>query len=110
MKRVSVISLSLFITFIFGLGVFLWVAYRFGLQPDDDETTTLTSTSTTIKPQQLSKAAVATGSNECTEIAADLLQRKGGSAVDAAISATLCQGVTIPQSRYVDRIKILFNS
>lgn len=40
---------------------------------------------------------MATSSDECTDIAVAIL-RKGGSAVDSAISATLCQGVTVPQS------------
>lgn len=89
MKRITAISTAVFITFIIGLGVFLWVVYRFGLEPDTPEETT------TIQP--LSTAAVATGSDECTELAR-LILLKGGSAVDAAICATLCQGVTTPQA------------
>lgn len=43
------------------------------------------------------KGAVATSTEECTIAALDVL-RKGGSAVDSAISAALCQGVAVPQS------------
>lgn len=102
MKRVTAISTAVLIIFIFGLGVFLWIAYRFGLQPDDDDdnnditTTSMLVTSSTVN-SLLSTAAVSTTSNECTDAAVGILQG-GGSAVDAAICATLCQGVTVPQA------------
>lgn len=93
----TVISTTVLIAFIFGLGVFLWVAYRFGDDGSNDITTTteLVTSSTTDFP--LSTAAVATTSNECTDATVGIL-RGGGSAVDAAICATLCQGVTVPQA------------
>lgn len=40
--------------------------------------------------------AVITSSEECTRVAVDVLKR-GGSAVDSAISACLCTGITSPQ-------------
>ncbi|CRL05054.1 CLUMA_CG018160, isoform A [Clunio marinus] len=41
--------------------------------------------------------AVATSNVECTKIGVDIL-KKGGSAVDSVVAATLCQGVALPQS------------
>jgi gamma-glutamyltranspeptidase / glutathione hydrolase / leukotriene-C4 hydrolase len=43
------------------------------------------------------QGAVATGTDECTEVAVEIL-KKGGTAVDSAVTAILCQGVTVPQS------------
>ncbi|XP_038068603.1 glutathione hydrolase 1 proenzyme-like isoform X2 [Patiria miniata] len=43
------------------------------------------------------RAAVATDYGPCSEMARDILQ-DGGSAVDAAVTATLCLGVASPQS------------
>lgn len=101
MKRVTAISSAVLIIFIIGLGVFLWVAYRFGLQPDDDGNNDITTTSELVTSSTvnsfLSTAGVATTSDECTDASVGIL-RRGGSAVDAAICATLCQGVTVPQA------------
>jgi gamma-glutamyltranspeptidase / glutathione hydrolase / leukotriene-C4 hydrolase len=99
MKRVTAISTAVLLTFVISLGVFLWIAYRFGLQPDDNvnDTTSTSSLPTTTQNPHLSSGAVATGSDECTDVAIGILQQ-GGSAVDAAICATLCQGVTTPQA------------
>jgi gamma-glutamyltranspeptidase/glutathione hydrolase/leukotriene-C4 hydrolase len=103
MKRVTAISTAVLLIFIIGLGVFLWVAYRFGLQPDDDGNNDITNTSelvttpSTTVNSLLSTGAVATTSDECTDATIGIL-RRGGSAVDAAICATLCQGVTVPQA------------
>lgn len=47
--------------------------------------------------QQQYKGAVATSSPECTDLAVDILI-KGGSAADSVVTATLCQGLTVPQS------------
>jgi gamma-glutamyltranspeptidase / glutathione hydrolase / leukotriene-C4 hydrolase len=48
-----------------------------------------------LKPSP--QGAVATGTDECTEVAVEILKR-GGSVVDSAVTATLCQGITVPQS------------
>lgn len=44
-----------------------------------------------------SQGAVATSTDECSEAAIEIL-KKGGSAVDSAVTATFCQGVTVFQS------------
>src|SRR5690349_3406507 len=43
------------------------------------------------------EGAVATSTDECTDIAVGILER-GGTAVDSIVTATLCQGLTVPQS------------
>lgn len=80
MSRKTAIATGVFVVFIIGLGVLLWFAYHQGLVPDG-----------------LSTAAVATTTDECTDAAVRIL-KEGGSAVDAAICAAFCQGVTVPQA------------
>lgn len=43
------------------------------------------------------QGAVGTSSGECTDLAVEIL-KNGGSAVDSAVAATLCQGLTVSQS------------
>lgn len=43
------------------------------------------------------RGAVGTSSGECTDLAVEIL-KNGGSAVDSAVTATLCQGLTVSQS------------
>lgn len=53
-----------------------------------------------FKPEAVEEerdGAVATSVEECTFVAIEVLQN-GGSAVDSAIAATLCQGLAVPQS------------
>lgn len=79
MKRSALLGLSVFLVFLLvGLGVTIYF-----MRSDETDVTR--------------KGAVATSTNECTEAAVGILNN-GGSAVDAAITAALCQGVTVPQS------------
>lgn len=80
MRRNVVAVISFIVVLLLcGLGVGLY----FLLRPDE------------IKVQW--QAAVATATVECTDVATRILTN-GGSAVDSAIGAALCQGLTVPQS------------
>ncbi|KAG5678928.1 hypothetical protein PVAND_008549 [Polypedilum vanderplanki] len=80
MSKTTAIATAVLIVFIISLGILLWFAYHQGLIDDG-----------------LSTAAVATTSDECTD-AAVLILKQGGSAADAAICASLCQGIVVPQA------------
>lgn len=79
-----------------GLGVGLYFVFR---TTDEGSTTTEPSTSTQPQttPTPVRPGAVATSAAECTDAAVDIL-KNGGSAVDSAITATLCQGLVVSQS------------
>lgn len=85
MSRNTLVATIVFLIFIVGLGVLLWYVYY---QGDDDKDE---------KNYGLSAAAVVTTTDECTDVAVGIL-KQGGSAVDSAIAAALCQGITVPQS------------
>lgn len=48
--------------------------------------------------RELSHGAVVTNAEECTDLAYSILKSSEGSAVDAAITATFCNGLLIPQA------------
>jgi len=50
-----------------------------------------------LRNDNVAKGLIVTNGHECAEIAKNILIA-GGSAVDAAISAALCEGVALPQS------------
>lgn len=78
MKRGLVVGVTILVVlFLSGLGVGLY----FLLRSNDSAPS----------------GAVATSTVECTKVAVEILQR-GGSAVDSAVTAILCQGLTVPQS------------
>lgn len=77
MKRSLIVGISVVTVLVLsGLGVGLYFIFR---------------------SKDVSKGAVATSTNECTDAAVMILQ-KGGSAADSAVTAALCQGLTVPQS------------
>lgn len=83
MRRSVLVGISVFVVLLLsGLGIGLYFAFR----PKDP-----------LDGKLQAKVAVATATEECTDAAVSIL-KKGGSAVDSAITATLCQGLTVPQS------------
>lgn len=75
MRRRNIVGITVFvIVLISGLGVGLYFLLRSN-----------------------KSGAVASSSVECTDLAVAILKR-GGSAVDSAVTATLCQGLTVSQS------------
>ncbi|KAJ8923080.1 hypothetical protein NQ315_001632 [Exocentrus adspersus] len=50
-----------------------------------------------VKENQIAKASVVTNGNHCAEIGTSIMA-KGGNAVEAAIAASLCEGVASPES------------
>lgn len=89
MRRGVVVTIALIAVLgLTGLGVGLYFVFRTTEEtPDEPPTTQI--------PHR--KGAVATSADECTDIAVNIL-KIGGSAVDSAISATLCQGLVVSQS------------
>lgn len=87
MKRSVVIGISVFVVVLLsGLGVGLYFLLRNGdnsIAPCDGIYDT--------------QGAVATATVECTD-AAVAIMKNCGSAVDSAVTAILCQGLTVPQS------------
>lgn len=78
MKRIVIVGVSILVVLLLsGLGVGLYFILR----------------STDSEP----RAAVATSTEECTDVAVEIL-KKGGTAVDSVVTAALCQGLTVPQS------------
>lgn len=82
MKRSVIVGLSVTaVILLSGLGVGLYFIFSSG----------------DILSGNVFKGAVATSTIECTDAAVMILQ-KGGSAADSAVTAALCQGLTVPQS------------
>lgn len=87
MRRGVVVTIALIAVLgLTGLGVGLYFVFR-----------TTEETPDATEPPTTRKGAVATSADECTDIAVNIL-KIGGSAVDSAISATLCQGLVVSQS------------
>ncbi|KAJ8312367.1 hypothetical protein KUTeg_009740 [Tegillarca granosa] len=104
----AVVLLAAIIAIAVGLGVALYEHKRDHDQyvKCDDRQQTTTATPTTTLPYPVSEsiegkykyAAVASDAGECSTVGSDIMARHGGSAVDAAIAAILCQCVVYPYS------------
>ncbi|KAL1450768.1 hypothetical protein WDU94_003093 [Cyamophila willieti] len=85
-------------TVVLVLGLLIgYIYWRFrSIDPLADEVTTRLPPSDSVQ-FEFSKAAVVTNGVKCAKMATNIL-RKGGNAVDAAITALLCDGLSAPQS------------
>lgn len=99
MKTRNFIALAVAIVLgLFALGFGLYYIFNLRASGKNEFTnsfTTMTQALTT--PTVVQSGAVATSADECTDLAVDIL-KSGGSAVDSAVTATLCQGLVVSQS------------